>query len=157
MEKRDVVHGTFVIERSYPVAPERVYNAFADPEKKRRWLMEGEGKDVVSFEMDFRIGGREHSRSRFKEGTPFPGVVLANETTYLDLVTDRRIVLAYTMAFGESRFSASLATFELVPTELGTTLVLTEQGAYFEGADGPQIREAGWRQLLEQLAHELAR
>ena len=157
MTEQVVRHGTFVIERSYPVSPERVYAAFADPEKKRRWLMEGEGKEIEAFEMDFRVGGREHSRSRFKEGTPFPGAVLANETTYLDLVPDRRIVLAYTMAFGEARFSASLATFEFVPTEQGTTLVFTEQGAYFEGADGPQIREAGWRQLLEQLAHELAR
>ena len=28
-------------------------------------------------------------------------------------------------------------------------------GAFFEGADGPQIREAGWRHLLERLATEL--
>ena len=157
MEKRAVVHSTFVIERSYPVAPERVYAAFADPVSKRRWFMEGEGKAIEAFEMDFRVGGRERSQSRFKEGTPFSGTVLTNDTTYLDLVPNRRIVLAYTMAFGEVSFSASLATFELVPTEKGTTLVFTEQGAYFEGADGPQIREAGWRQLLEHLARELAR
>ena len=157
MEKRAVVHSTFVIERSYPVAPERVYAAFADPVSKRRWFMEGEGKAIEAFEMDFRVGGRERSQSRFKEGTSFPGAVLTNNTTYLDLVPNRRIVLAYTMAFGEVSFSASLATFELVPTEKGTTLVFTEQGAYFEGADGPQIREAGWRQLLEHLARELAR
>jgi hypothetical protein len=46
---------------------------------------------------------------------------------------------------------------ELLATENGTDLIFTEQGAFFEGADGPQIREAGWRQLLEKLASELAR
>jgi len=72
-------------------------------------------------------------------------------------VPSRRIVVAYTMTLGEQRISASLATFELLPAGRGTDLIFTEQGAYFEGADGPQIREAGWRQLLEQLAKELTR
>ena len=43
MEKLSVTHSTFVIERSYPTTPERVFAAFADPAKKRRWLAEGEG------------------------------------------------------------------------------------------------------------------
>jgi uncharacterized protein YndB with AHSA1/START domain len=46
---------------------------------------------------------------------------------------------------------------EFLATEKGTDLICTHQGAFFEGADGPQIREAGWRQLLDQLAHELTR
>ena len=35
--------------------------------------------------------------------------------------------------------------------------MFTEQAAFFEGADGPQMREDGWRKLLDQLAAELAR
>ena len=31
-------------------------------------------------------------------------------------------------------------------------LVFTDQGAYFEGADGPKMREDGWRKMLEELA-----
>ena len=69
---------------------------------------------------------------------------------------NRRIVIAYTTAAGDKRISASLATFEFVPAEKGTDLMFTEQAAFFEGADGPQMREAGWQQLLEALAKELA-
>jgi len=152
MKDRTVTHGTFVIERHYPVTPERVFAAFSDPAKKRRWLLEG--KQAEEFNMDFRVGGTEHSRSRFPEGTPFAGTTLGNDSSYLDIVDNSRIVIAYSMSIGDKRISSSLATFELIPTPDGTNLIFTDQGAYFEGADGAQIREAGWRKLLEQLGNE---
>ena len=157
MEEQSVIHNTFVIERSYPKPPERVFSAFADaaaeaPLVCRRWRHE-----VEEFEMDFRVGGTERTRYRFKEGTPFEGVALTNEGNYQDIVPNRRVVTASTMAFGDKRISASLVTVEFLPTDKGTDLICTHQGAFFEGADGPQIREAGWRDLLEQLAKELTR
>jgi uncharacterized protein YndB with AHSA1/START domain len=106
--------------------------------------------------MDFRVGGSERARYRFKGGTQFEGIALTYEGGYLDIVPNRCIVNASTMTLGDKRISASLITFEFLRTEKGTDLICTHQGAFFEGADGPQIREAGWRLLLEQLAHELA-
>jgi len=55
------------------------------------------------------------------------------------------VVTASTMSLGDKRISASLMTFEFLPTDIGTDLICKHQGAFFEGADGPQIREAGWR------------
>jgi uncharacterized protein YndB with AHSA1/START domain len=157
MEERAVTHSTFVIERSYPTTPERVFAAFADPARKRRWFVERGGYEVEEFVMDFRVGGKEQGRFRFKEGTPFPGTALTNDTVYQDIVPNRRVVIAYTMTLGDKRFSASLATFEFLPADKGTDLIFTEQAAFFEGADGPQIRQEGWRKLLEELGKELAR
>lgn len=156
MQKQSVIHSTFVVERSYPKPPERVFSAFADAAKKRRWFAEGEHHELEEFEMDFRAGGTERLRYRFKEGTPFPGVALDNQGSYLDIVPNRRIVSASNMTLGDRRISASLVTVEFLPADHGTDLICTHQGAFFEGSDGPQIREAGWRALFDRLATELA-
>ena len=155
MADRSVVHNTFVIERGFPKRPERVFAAFADPGKKRRWFAEGENHEVEEFAMEFRVGGAERITSRFKAGSPFPGVGLTNEGTFLDIVPNTRIVTASRMLLGDRPISASLVTIELVSTDLGTTLICTHQAAFFEGADGPQLREEGWRKLFDKLANEL--
>jgi uncharacterized protein YndB with AHSA1/START domain len=157
MAEPSVIHSTFVIERPYPKPPERVFAAFADPAQKRRWFAEGEAHEIEEFQTDFRVGGTEQFQYRFKEGTPFPGVALISEGSYQDIVPDRRIVTASTMTLGDRRISASLVTAEFLPTDLGTDLILTHQAAFFEGADGPEMREAGWRKLLDKLANALAR
>lgn len=150
MAETSVTHGTFVIERNYPVAPERVFAAFSDPAKKHRWFVDDEASGVEDFGMDFRVGGVERKRFSNKYG------VFTNDTVYLDIVPDRRIVFAYTMSMGDRRFSSSQATVELLATEKGTNLIFTDQGAYFEGSDGPKMRQDGWQVLLESLAKELA-
>lgn len=156
MKEQSTTHNTFVIERSYPATPERVFAALADPAKKRRWFAEADTHDLIQFDMDFQVGGRERSRYRLRPGTPFPGVELASEGIYQDIVPNRRIVGAATMAIGGKVISAALTTFELLPTATGTDLIFTHQAAFFEGSDGPQMREHGWQQLLNRLAADLA-
>jgi uncharacterized protein YndB with AHSA1/START domain len=98
------------------------------------------------------VGGTDVTSFRAGEESPIPNIVVTNRTTYLDIVPEERVVLAYTMNMGERRFSASMATFELRETATGTLLVFTEQGAYFPYSDGPEIRKQGWTVLLGQLA-----
>ena len=150
-----VTHSTFTIERNYPVPPERVFAAFADPAKKRRWYAEGNNRQPEVYELDFRVGGTERTQSRMGPNTPFPGVALTNHTIYQDIVLNSRIVFAYTMSLGDKRFSASLATVEFLPSDSGTRLVFTDQGAFFEGGDGPKMREEGWNHILDGLAAEV--
>jgi uncharacterized protein YndB with AHSA1/START domain len=157
MKDRSVTHSTFVIERHYAARPEQVFSAFADAARKRRWFVEDKGMTVEDYTLDFRVGGSERARYRFGAGSPFPGTALVSDATYQDIQPNRRIVTAYTMTLGERRISASLATFELLPEDDGTDLVFTDQGAYFEGADGPKMRQEGWTQLLGNLAEHLQR
>ncbi len=151
MAEQSVIHSTFVIERSYPASAQRVFAAFSDPAKKRRWFAEGESSTLEEFAMDFRVGGHEHVCFRLPNG-----MLCRNDTIYQDILPERRIVIAYTMSVNDARISSSQTTTELLPKEKGTDLIFTEQAAFFEGADGPKLREEGWRLLFEQLAKELA-
>jgi len=154
MSDQTVTHSTFAIERRYPAAPDAVFAAFADKERKRRWYVED--RSVEQFDMDFRVGGTDIARVRMGEATPFPGTELVYRTTYQDIVPDRRIVYAYSLTFAGKIVSASLVTFEFLPVDSGTDVLFTEQGAYWEGSGGPQMREQGWRALLEKLGVSLA-
>jgi uncharacterized protein YndB with AHSA1/START domain len=160
MNLQPASHSTFVIERNYPATPARVFAAFADPALKRRWFMDGKGSSPDSHSADFRVGGIEKSRFKFAgggPGAPPAGTLMGNDTVYVDIVPDRRIVFAYAMLVGDYRMSASLATVELFPSEGGgTRLVFTEQAAFFERSDGAQLRETGWRDLLSKMEKALA-
>lgn len=145
-----VIHKSFTIERKYPTSPERVFAAFSDPLKKRRWFAEGEGFHVDSYSLDFRVGGFERTRFRFGDNPP-----MTNDCVYLDIVEERRLVFAYAMTFDGRPLSSSLATVELVPDDGGTSLRFTEQIAFLDGNDGCEDRREGTRQLLEALAKEL--
>lgn len=152
MPDRSVTHATFAIERRYDQPPAKIFAAFSDAVAKRRWFAEGENFQVDEYTMDFRVGGLERGRFRFKGGP-----AITNDTTYLDIVPDERIIVAYEMTIDGRRISASLATTEFKSDGAGTRLVYTEQGAFLDGLDQPKQREEGCRGLLEALAGELKR
>jgi uncharacterized protein YndB with AHSA1/START domain len=155
MPEPTILHNTFAIERSFSAPPERVFSAFSDPAKKRRWFVEGPNKEIDSYELDFRPDGTERVVHRYQQGTPYPDANFTNLANYQVIDPGKRIVFANTMTIGSHCISAALVTFELIPTDTGTDLVCTHQGAFFEGSDGPQIREMGWRKLLDRLAEAL--
>lgn len=151
MSERSVVHSTFVIERVYPVAPAKVYFALSDPAAKKRWFVDPDNPMPSRHEMDFRVGGKE-----VNAGCPSDGQMHFYNAVYQDIVPNRRIVYSYELLFGETRVSVSLATIELIAEGKGTRLVLTEQGAFFDGIDTPATREHGTGELLDALGAALA-
>jgi len=63
--KPTVIHSTFQLERRLKASPERVFAAFSDPIKKRKWFASGEKAQIDEYALDFRVGGRERTRFRF--------------------------------------------------------------------------------------------
>jgi uncharacterized protein YndB with AHSA1/START domain len=151
-----IAHASFTLSRTITASPSRVFEAFADPDIKRRWFAEGDQHDVEDFASDLHEGATQRLRYRFRDGTPFAGMRIVNTDTVLNLVPDARIVWASKMAFGDADISAALITAELIAVASGTELMLTFQGAFFEGADGPQIREMGWQAMLDKLVDTVA-
>ncbi len=151
MSKHSTTHDTFVLERTYPATPQRVYQAFADPKAKARWFAAPAEWEQSRGKMEFKVGGKE-----FLSSTPPGHKPHTFEATYLDIVPNERLVYVYEMHIGENKISASLATIELTPAGKGTKLVLTEQGVFLDGYDDSGSRERGTQGLLDQLGKSLA-
>ncbi len=159
------LHNTFVIERSFPWRVARVFSAFAQPALKRRWYAEGD-HEIQEFHMDFRLGGVERFRYRFKEGHPIAGSEIVNESVYQDVVEEKRIVMTSRMSLNEKPILVMVTTFEFAPADggpenrgtenRGTDLILTHQGTYIDWPDGVKMIELGWKHLVDRLQENLA-
>ncbi|ASS67566.1 MULTISPECIES: SRPBCC family protein [unclassified Paenibacillus] len=143
MNERFVKHATFVVERTYAASPERVYQAWSDPVAKAGWFSK---PDIF----DFRVGGREYSR-----GGPPEGPIFTFDASYQELIPEQRIVYTYTMDSNDIRISVSMTTVELIEVDGGTKLIFTEQGAFLDGHDTPEIREHGTTIMLDALGKVL--
>ena len=149
--EQKVVHATCVVERSFSKPANAVFAALSDPNKVRRWMGGGEHSELLEFHSEFREGGIQILKYRMGPETPIAGAVITNEGRFQHVVSGERIVTASTMKMGDRIFSASQVTFELVPTDMGTDMIITHQGAFFEGSDGPALREQGWNVLVRAL------
>jgi uncharacterized protein YndB with AHSA1/START domain len=150
MTERSVRHAKFTIERLYPATRERVFKAFADPQSKAKWFVGSDNWDKSNHTLDFRVGGKETV-----SGGPPGGQVHYYNATYQDIVPNERIVTTYEMHLDKTRISVSLATVEFTAVGSGTKLILTEQGAFLDDFDKPELREEGTKGLLDQLGTAL--
>src|SRR4051794_37573724 len=96
-------HSTFTLERTFAHPAARVFALFSTPEKKRRWLLEDSGTTIGRFDMDFRVGGHEVGEYTIQKGSPVDGMPFVNDSIFLDIVPDQRVVLGQTMSIGGRR------------------------------------------------------
>ena len=150
MTERSVTFATWVLERTYPASPARVFAAWADPAAKATWMVGPE--QTSDHTLDFRVGGGEHL-----SGGPEGGPVYTYDSVIQDIVENERIMATEVMHMDGQRISVTIASIELEAVDTGTRLILTEQGGYLDGLDTPQAREHGTGELLESLGAYLAR
>jgi uncharacterized protein YndB with AHSA1/START domain len=150
MKNRSVSHATFVIERTYPVAPARVFAAWSNLQSKQRWFGGPDEWRRGEHTFDFRIGGKEHL-----SGGPKGGTVHRFDATYQDIVPDERIIYTYEMHLDDAKISVSLATIEFKADGNGTKMTLIEQGVFLDGHDDAGSREKGTIDLMDKLGASL--
>jgi uncharacterized protein YndB with AHSA1/START domain len=135
------------LEKVLPAPPERVFDAFTDPEQLRRWWGPV-GFTVQSLELDA------------VEGAPYRIAMLAPDGDVFHIRGAFRIVeaprrLAYTFVYEEpdpdDRETLVTVTFE--PSDGGTRLVLDQQP--FRTTARLELHRVGWTETLERLAQSL--
>ena len=152
--KQTVSHGSFSLEREYPVPPERVFAAFSTREAKISWFAQGDEflAEMKEYTLDFQVGGRERL-----DATSTSGNRLVVETTFNDIVENERIVATYDVKVNDRRISVSLWSVQLIATENGTRLITNEDGAFLDDLDDSKNRQSGVERDLEQLRLYLER
>lgn len=143
------LHETIVLERTYPVAPARLFAAWASAEARLAWSAP-EGAQLVFDQEDFRPGGVERSRCG-----PAGNLIFALESRYIDIRQDRLIHWLETCRNGETLLAACLLTVEITAAPGGARLVLTDQVTAFE-AEMIAGNRAGWSAVLDNLGVWLA-
>jgi uncharacterized protein YndB with AHSA1/START domain len=150
-QMRSVVHASFHLERRYDAPVERVWKALTEEVAKQKWFVGPPGEwYLLERHMDVREGGRERARGRWKSG-----LVSTFDAIYHDVVFHERLVYSYVMYLDDKKISVSLATMQLKSEDGGTKLMVTEQGAFFDGYDDAGSREHGTAYLLDGLGASL--
>jgi uncharacterized protein YndB with AHSA1/START domain len=142
----EVTHSTFTLERRYPASVERVFDAWASPEARKRWMAQG-----AEHSQNFVVGGLETVKGFDGQGRP-----LTYEAQYAEIVANERILTTSTLRTGERLSTVSVTSVEFHAEDDGTLLVLTEHGMYLPGQEQPAWREEGTAQQLDTLAAEFA-
>ena len=143
-----------VLDRSYPVAPEKVWRAWTDPEALKRWWGPGGPDNRVSVaELDVRIGGRFRIVFGGKEGDE-------HEVTGVYVIVqpcrdDRAGKLGFTWTWPRSTPEReSVVTLEFVATARGTDLRFKHEQLHDESVrDG---HKRGWTAALAKLDEYLS-
>ena len=129
-----------------------MFHAFTDPEARLRWFFMT-GSWTLHDHSGGELGIGKAESSRFSP--PGVDVMITNDSIYLDVVENERLIFAYAMTLGGAPLSSSLSTVEFKPEGKGTRLVFTEQGVYLDGnVDG---RIEGTEGLMVRLGEEIAR
>lgn len=143
----EVSHSTFTLERRYVATVERVFEAWASPAARKRWMAQG-----AEHSQNFVVNGLETVK-----GIDAQGRALVYEARYVEIVTNERIITTSTLHAEDQLSTASVTSVEFCAEEEGTLLVLTEHGAYLSGQELPAWREQGTVRQLDALAAEFLR
>jgi uncharacterized protein YndB with AHSA1/START domain len=139
---------SIVVARRFEASPERVFDAWLDPEIARKWLFSTPDGEMVRAETDPRIGGSFTFTERRN------GEDIEHVGEYL--VIDRPTRLVFTFAVPKYSDEYDRVTVEIRRLGTGCELTLTnEMSPEIHREWGEQTR-SGWTTLLDGLAAVLA-
>jgi uncharacterized protein YndB with AHSA1/START domain len=131
---------TLQLKRRFTASAERVFDAWLDPERARKFLFATPTGQMVRVEIDARVGGAFCFVRREGEDIEHTG-------EYLEIDRPRRLV--FTFAVPKYSPVATKVIIDIVPQGAGCELTLTHEGVLPEWA---KPTESGWTAILATLA-----
>jgi len=136
------------LERKFDAAPERVFNAWVNPQAVARWFgPTPEHKSVVTA-LDARAGGNYRIEIIHTGGN-----VHVAFGTYREVDPPKKIVMTWAWE-GNTALGESLVTVEFTPSGTGTQMVLTHELLPTEEAR--EAHKKGWTGCFEKMGSFLA-
>ena len=131
------------VRHRFAAAAERVYDAWLDPEKARRFLFTTATGEIVRCDIDARVGGRYVMVDRRN------GDDVLHEGAYVELDWPRRIV--FTLRVPKYSSDEDRVTIDIKPVAHGCELTLTTRTADEWAYDA----QRGWAMILDVLDETL--
>ena len=142
---------TLRVTRTFDAPRERVFQAWTDPEKLKKWFRPDENITLVSVKADPRVGGKYRFQMKHPDGEFYTGV-----GTYREVKPPERLVFTWQWEkdgsepdFGEVEPPETLMTLEFIARGNQTELVLTHEN--FATVESRDRHNHGWNGCLEQL------
>ena len=138
---------SLTLKRRFNASTEKVYAAWAEPEKLVQWFGPAKVKaGSIKAEMDVRVGGR-YRISFMQESGEYSEV----GGIYREVVPNQRLV--FTWAWHSTPERESLVSVELKPEGAGTLLTFHHEQFFDQTAR--DNHERGWTELLAKLENHL--
>jgi uncharacterized protein YndB with AHSA1/START domain len=138
---------SLTLTRRFGAAPEKVYAAWADPQKLVQWFGPAAVEEgSVKADIDLRVGGRY--RISFSANGDY------NEVggVYREVVPNQRLVFSW--AWHSTPERESLVTISIKPDGSGSLLIFNH--AQFVDTKARDNHERGWTEFLGKLESYLA-
>ena len=132
---------TLRLVRRFDAAPQRLFDAWTDPQLAAGWLFTTPASEAHRCVLDLRVGGRWEIVDR-RDGTDYRAI-----GEYLEIDPPRRLVFT----FGMPQFSDGFTqvTVEIAPDGTGSQMTLTQSPLPPEAV---AALEQGWREMFDQMA-----
>jgi uncharacterized protein YndB with AHSA1/START domain len=131
---------TLQVKRHFSASAERVFDAWLDPERARKFLFATPSGQMIRVEIDPRVGGAFCFVRREGDDIEHTG-------EYLEIDRPRRLVFTFSVP----KFStlSTKVIIDIVPQGTGCELTLTHEGVL---PDWAKPTESGWADILATLA-----
>jgi uncharacterized protein YndB with AHSA1/START domain len=138
------MNDTLVVEIDIVAPPERVFQAWIDPQQRLAWWGDDVTYRSTKLDSDLRVGGKWRTEGKNAEGKEFS---VFGEYTRIE--PPKALGFTWNHRWGGADMPETHVLIELIPTSSGTHVTLTHSG--FTTAPERDSHNQGWTRVLGWL------